>query len=142
LRGRCQGGIGVSCWWDWEEICGKLVGFVLRFWVADFIYQASYIVRMEPLNRQEREARDKAFRELMGETGPGCGIGRKMMQARMRARLTQAELARRMGTTQPAIARFEAGRCLPSLRMLERLAEATVCRLVVRLEKQGIGNRE
>jgi DNA-binding XRE family transcriptional regulator len=108
---------------------------VIRFWVADYIYQASYIVRMEPLNRQEREARDKAFRELMGEVGPGCGIGRELMKARVRTRLTQAELARRMGTTQPAIARFEAGRCLPSLKMLERLAEATLCRLVVRLER-------
>jgi predicted transcriptional regulator len=90
---------------------------------------------MEPLNRQEREARDKAFEEMMEEMRPGCGIRRKMLEARVRAGLTQAELARRMRTTQPVIARLEAGRCMPSIRMLERLAEATLSRLVVRLER-------
>jgi DNA-binding XRE family transcriptional regulator len=44
---------------------------------------------------------------------------------RTRARLTQTELARRMGTTQSSIARIEGGGSLPTLDMLARLAHAT-----------------
>jgi ribosome-binding protein aMBF1 (putative translation factor) len=38
--------------------------------------------------------------------------------------LTQGDLAERMGTKQPDIARFESGRRDPSLRFLRRLASA------------------
>ncbi len=38
--------------------------------------------------------------------------------------LTQGELAARAGTSQPAIAAYEAGRKSPTLRTVERLAEA------------------
>lgn len=38
--------------------------------------------------------------------------------------LTQAELAEAAGTSQPAIAAYEAGRKSPTLRTVERLAEA------------------
>lgn len=44
--------------------------------------------------------------------------------ARTGAGLTQTELARRMGTTQPTIARIEGGGRMPTLDMLERLATA------------------
>jgi hypothetical protein len=47
------------------------------------------------------------------------------MDVRNRAGLTQAEPARKMGTTQPVVARLER----PSMRTLERLAEATGSRL-------------
>lgn len=47
--------------------------------------------------------------------------------------LSQAELARRVGTTQPMIARLEAGGQPPSLRTLERLAEALDAEVTVRL---------
>lgn len=49
--------------------------------------------------------------------------------ARAKAGLTQEELAERMGTTQPVIARLEGGRVKPSTRTLERLAKATGTRL-------------
>ena len=52
-----------------------------------------------------------------------------VMDVRNRAGLTQEELAQRMGTTQPVVARLESGRSRPSMRTLERLAEATGSRL-------------
>jgi DNA-binding XRE family transcriptional regulator len=61
-------------------------------------------------------------------------IARELIAARSRAGLTQAELAARMHTTQSTIARLESGRTLPSMRTLERYAEATGSRAVVRLE--------
>jgi len=44
---------------------------------------------------------------------------------RTRAGLTQADLAKRMGTTQSSIARIEGGGSMPSIDMLARLARAT-----------------
>lgn len=45
-------------------------------------------------------------------------------EARLRAGLTQAELAARLATTQSAIARWEAGGTQPSLETLRRVARA------------------
>ena len=46
-----------------------------------------------------------------------------------------SELARRLGTTQSAIARLEGGRVSPSFATLRRYAEATGTRLTVGLER-------
>lgn len=54
-----------------------------------------------------------------------------VIDARNRAGLTQKELARKMGTTQPVVARLESGRTRPSMRTLERLAKATGSRLLI-----------
>jgi ribosome-binding protein aMBF1 (putative translation factor) len=54
-----------------------------------------------------------------------------VMDVRNRAGLTQEGLARKMGTTQPVVARLESGRSRPSMRTLERLAEATGSRLLI-----------
>lgn len=57
-----------------------------------------------------------------------------VIAARTRAGLTQEELAKKMGTTQPVIARLESGRNHPSMRTLERLAIATNSRLLIGFE--------
>jgi transcriptional regulator with XRE-family HTH domain len=54
-----------------------------------------------------------------------------VIDVRSRAGLTQEELARKMGTTQPVVARLESGRSRPSMRTLERLADATGSRLLI-----------
>jgi len=51
-----------------------------------------------------------------------------------RAGLTQEQLARKMGTTQPVVARLESGRASRSMRTLERLAKATGSRLAISFE--------
>ena len=55
------------------------------------------------------------------------------LKARLRAGLSQAELADRMGTSQSAIARLESGQALPSTKTLLRFAEATGSKFHVRL---------
>jgi ribosome-binding protein aMBF1 (putative translation factor) len=54
-----------------------------------------------------------------------------LIKARTNSGLTQAELAKRMNTTQAVIARLEAGGRRPSTRTLERLAKATGHRLEI-----------
>ena len=56
-----------------------------------------------------------------------------LVRARTAAKLTQAELARRLGTTQSAVARLEGGRVSPSFATLRRYAAATGTRLTVGL---------
>lgn len=57
-----------------------------------------------------------------------------MMDARKRSRLSQAEIASRMGTTESAVSRLESGRIKPSTRTLERYAAATGHRLKISFE--------
>ena len=52
-------------------------------------------------------------------------IARAIIEARVQSKLTQEELAARMGTTQSVIARIESGRTMPSTRTLVQIAEAT-----------------
>ena len=66
--------------------------------------------------------------------GDEFAIAREMIAARARAGLSQAEVAQRMGTTQSVVARLESGRRPPSLRTVQRYAQALGARAVVRIE--------
>ena len=61
-------------------------------------------------------------------------LARAVIDVHNRAGLTQEELAKKMGTTQPVVARLESGRTRPSMRTLVRLAEATGSRLLISFE--------
>lgn len=52
-------------------------------------------------------------------------LARALIEARGDANLSQAEIARRMQTSQPAVARLESGHGNPSLKTLQRYAAAT-----------------
>ena len=62
-------------------------------------------------------------------------IAHELIAARARAGLSQAEVAQRMGTTQSVVARLECGRRPPSLRTVQRYAQAVGGRAVVRIEE-------
>lgn len=62
-------------------------------------------------------------------------VASTLIAARTRAKLTQAELAERMGTSQSAIARMESGKAAPSLTTLRRLAKATGLKLEISFRK-------
>jgi len=59
--------------------------------------------------------------------------GSLVREARRRAGLTQVELARRVGTTQSAIARLERGRTEPTAERIGQLVGACGLELQVRL---------
>ena len=64
---------------------------------------------------------------------PEFEIATELIRARIRAGLSQADLAARMKTSQSAIARLESGQTLPSTKTLLRFAEATGSKVEVRL---------
>jgi ribosome-binding protein aMBF1 (putative translation factor) len=84
----------------------------------------------------ELKARLLANPEVKAEyeaLAPEFEISAELVRARLRAGLSQAELAERMGTSQSTIARLESGHTLPSTKTLLRFAKATGCKVEVRL---------
>ena len=82
---------------------------------------------------KKRLDKNPGFADAYAEADAEYLLIESLIQARSAANLTQAELARRIGTTQSAIARLEGGRVSPSISTLRRYAEATGTRLNVGL---------
>ena len=72
----------------------------------------------------------KAYDEL----GSEFALARSLIEARVAAGLTQAQLAERMGTTQSVVARLESGRAHPSTRTLQKVARSTGTMLRISFE--------
>jgi len=85
---------------------------------------------------------DPELRALVEEKGRQIDyFFMECVRARHRAKLTQKDIAERMGTTESAISRLESyypGRKnIPKLDTLQRYAEALGCKLVLKLEPVG-----
>jgi ribosome-binding protein aMBF1 (putative translation factor) len=77
--------------------------------------------------------RDPAFRTEYERIGPAMDLAFALAEARRGAGLMQAEVARRMKTSQAAVARLESGLVMPSWNSIERFARAVGRRPVVTL---------
>ncbi|MBI1865190.1 MAG: helix-turn-helix domain-containing protein [Nitrospirae bacterium] len=92
-------------------------------------------LRRHPLLEKyvRKQSKDPEFAAHLERARLRVAIARAIKDARERAKLTQAELAEALGTTQSAIGRMESLRDkrLPSLDLLARIAAATHRRLVV-----------
>lgn len=62
-------------------------------------------------------------------------VAHELIAARARAGLSQNEVAQRMGTTQSVIARMESGKRPPSMRTMQRFAQAVGGHVVLRIEQ-------
>ena len=78
--------------------------------------------------------KDPAYRKEYDALAEEFALAAEVAKARNRAGLSQAELARRMKTTQSTVARLESGRGRPSTRTLDRFAKATGHRLRISFE--------
>ena len=78
--------------------------------------------------------RDPEYRAAYDALGPEFELARALIEVRSRAGLTQAQLAKRMKTTQSVVARMEGGRVRPSTKTLEKVARATGTRLKISFE--------
>ena len=87
-------------------------------------------LKAKALNRTDVKAEYDALK-------PEFTLLRSMLKARQEAGLSQAEIAKRMGTKAPAITRLESsllsGKHSPSLATLKKYAEAVGCHLEVKL---------
>ncbi len=82
--------------------------------------------------------------ELLADTGTTeayhamaaeYSVAHELIAARARAGLSQNEVAQRMGTTQSVIARMESGKRPPSMRTMQRFAQAVGGYVVLRIEQ-------
>jgi ribosome-binding protein aMBF1 (putative translation factor) len=90
------------------------------------------VTKISALNRRWRE--DADYREAYDALGEEFDLARVPIEARTAAGLSQAQLARRMKTSQSYIARLESGKVRPSTDALERFAHATRTRLRIVFE--------
>ena len=84
-----------------------------------------------------RALADPQVKAAYDSLGPEYKLIAELLRARKKSGLTQAEVASRMGTTNTAVARLEAGggskRHSPSLTTLRRYAKAVGRQLHIRL---------
>jgi ribosome-binding protein aMBF1 (putative translation factor) len=81
--------------------------------------------------RKRRARNSAAYRAERERVAPFEELARLVIKHRASLGLSQAELARRVGTSHSAISRIESGRHKMSLDTLQRLAGALNVRLVV-----------
>ena len=74
------------------------------------------------------------IRQALKETRPEYEIARAIILARLKHKLTQKELARRLKTKQSVISRVENGQTTPTISFLKRLASSFGAVLKVRFE--------
>lgn len=74
-------------------------------------------------------SKSPGFRKAYDELEVEFALANALISARVKAGLSQKELAKRMQTTQPFIARMESGKQLPSTATLTKLAAATHTKL-------------
>ena len=75
--------------------------------------------------------KDKAIKRAYEELGPEYEIIALLIKKRLQQRLTQKQIARRVGTKQSAISRLESGTYNPSLNFLYKVADALDVKLKV-----------
>ena len=76
---------------------------------------------------------DREVRAAYDALADEFDLARELIAARVRAGLTQTEVAARMGTTQSVVARLESGAQMPSVNTLLKFAKATRSRPIIKL---------
>ena len=75
--------------------------------------------------------KDPEFRREYKKLEPEFQIARQIIGARIKKNMTQAELAKIMGTGQAVISRLEGMNAKPSISLLERVASALKTKLTI-----------
>lgn len=80
---------------------------------------------------------DPEVRAEYDRLGPIFAVIGEMIDARLAAGLTQADIAARMGTSQSVVARLEGARHMPTFDMVARYAAAIGRRIDIHLVPAG-----
>jgi predicted transcriptional regulator len=86
-------------------------------------------------NYIDEQMKDPGFKTAWHELDTEFELMESMIKARKKAGLTQEELARKIGTKQPALSRLESGAFnKATVGTLKSIAEALNANLVIKLE--------
>jgi ribosome-binding protein aMBF1 (putative translation factor) len=84
-----------------------------------------YVVMMKSFSSvKKRWLRDPKFKKAYDALGPEFALAETVIRRRLEKGLTQAQLARKIGTKQSAISRLESGTYNPTLGVLRKVASA------------------
>lgn len=72
----------------------------------------------------EKWMKNPEYKDEYERLGPEFEIARQIIDARIKKKISQEELAKRMGTGQAVISRLENANARPSLSLIQRLADA------------------
>jgi transcriptional regulator with XRE-family HTH domain len=90
---------------------------------------------------KKKALNNSAVRDEYDSLEPEFTLLREILKARQEQGLSQAEVAKRMGTKSPAITRFESsltsGMHSPSISTVKKYAKALDCHLEMRLVQNG-----
>ncbi|MBI2326715.1 helix-turn-helix transcriptional regulator [Candidatus Curtissbacteria bacterium] len=80
--------------------------------------------------------KDPEYRREYERLAPEFEIARQIIDARVKRKITQEELAKRMGTGQAVISRLETANAKPSLSLIQRLADALNLKVELRFTQK------
>lgn len=83
---------------------------------------------------RKKLVRNPEVRKELIKIEPEYQLARSLIAARIKKKMTQADIARRAKTNQASVSRLETGSARPSMPFLERIAAAIGARLMVRFE--------
>ncbi|HEX9503477.1 MAG TPA: helix-turn-helix transcriptional regulator [Patescibacteria group bacterium] len=73
----------------------------------------------------EEQLKDPEFKKYYDEFGTQLEVAYAILQLRKKAKLSQSELAKKIGTSQGNVARIESGNENVTVELLHRIAKAT-----------------
>jgi len=82
-----------------------------------------------------KELKDPEFKRLFDEFGQQLEISYQILQLRKKKKMSQAQLAKKIRTTQSNVARIESGNQNLTVEMLNRVATALGTNLTIKLGK-------
>ena len=85
--------------------------------------------------------KDPEFAKAYEELAPEFELISQIIARRLERKLSQRQLAERMGTPQPSIARMESTQAIKNLDFVRRIADALDCTLEVRLVPKKNGGK-
>lgn len=88
----------------------------------------------------EESMKDPEFKKAWDDLEPEFELLGSMIKARERKKISQAELAKRLGTKQSAISRLERGAfSKATVETLRKIADALDSRLIIKLQAKKAG---
>ena len=90
---------------------------------------------------EEESAKDPSFAAGVDEQFNKYRLAQQLKALRERAGLSQKQLAERVKTKQPSIARLEGARAWPKLDLLQRVARALGAEMIVSFRRPHAGRR-
>ncbi len=76
---------------------------------------------------------DTVTKKEFDRLAPRYAVVSQLIGARIKSKMTQQDVAKKVGTKQSAIARLESGSVNPSLEFLQKIAQVMGYKLTVRL---------